>query len=47
MQQKQLNTPDDSVERVTFWQAFLFWLKLGFISFKSSWTNRCDASGTR
>ncbi|EPO0797967.1 chromate efflux transporter, partial [Acinetobacter baumannii] len=33
MQQKQLNTPDDSVEQVTFWQAFLFWLKLGFISF--------------
>ncbi|MGS0858915.1 hypothetical protein ACVBLF_14400, partial [Acinetobacter baumannii] len=26
MQQKQLNTPDDSVEQVTFWQAFLFWL---------------------
>lgn len=33
MQQKQLNTPDDSVEQVTFWQAILFWLKLGFISF--------------
>lgn len=33
MQQKQLNTPDDSVEQVNFWQAFLFWLKLGFISF--------------
>lgn len=33
MQQKQLNTPDDSVEQVTFWQSFLFWLKLGFISF--------------
>ena len=33
MQQKQQNTPDDSVEQVTFWQAFLFWLKLGFISF--------------
>lgn len=46
MQQKQLNTPDDSVEQVTFWQAFLFWLKLGFISFGASWTNRCDASGT-
>ncbi|WP_252149291.1 hypothetical protein, partial [Acinetobacter baumannii] len=29
MQQKQVNTPDDSVEQVTFWQAFLFWLKLG------------------
>ncbi|WP_249172299.1 hypothetical protein, partial [Acinetobacter baumannii] len=26
MQQKQLNTPDDSVEQVTFWQAFLFCL---------------------
>ncbi|SSV41889.1 chromate ion transporter family chromate transporter [Acinetobacter nosocomialis] len=33
MQQKQQNIPDDSVEQVTFWQAFLFWLKLGFISF--------------
>ncbi len=33
MQQKQQNTPDDSVVQVTFWQAFLFWLKLGFISF--------------
>lgn len=32
MQQKQLNTPDDSVEQVTFWQAFLFWLKLGLLA---------------
>ncbi|NUF13324.1 chromate transporter, partial [Acinetobacter oleivorans] len=23
----------ESINQVTFWQAFLFWLKLGFISF--------------
>jgi chromate transporter len=26
-------TPDNAPIEVTFWQAFLFWLKLGFISF--------------
>ena len=26
-------TPDNAPIEVSFWQAFLFWLKLGFISF--------------
>lgn len=33
MQQKQINKPDQPIAAVPFWQALLFWLKLGFISF--------------
>ncbi|ENW15724.1 chromate efflux transporter [Acinetobacter haemolyticus] len=33
MQQKQINELDQPIAAVPFWQAFLFWLKLGFISF--------------
>jgi len=33
MTQEQELSADAPVEPVTFWQAFLFWLKLGFISF--------------
>lgn len=33
MQQKQINKPDQPITAVPFWQALLFWLKLGFISF--------------
>lgn len=33
MQQKQNHVLDQPIPVVPFWQAFLFWLKLGFISF--------------
>ena len=33
MQQKQINELDQPIATVPFWQALLFWLKLGFISF--------------
>lgn len=33
MQQKQINELDQPIAAVPFWQALLFWLKLGFISF--------------
>ncbi|MEG0652054.1 MAG: chromate efflux transporter [Acinetobacter sp.] len=33
MQQQQINPPDHPIVSISFWQAFLFWLKLGFISF--------------
>ena len=33
MQQQQINPPVPPIVSISFWQAFLFWLKLGFISF--------------
>lgn len=33
MQQKKINELDQPIAAVPFWQALLFWLKLGFISF--------------
>ncbi|MDH0563661.1 chromate efflux transporter [Acinetobacter courvalinii] len=33
MQQKQINELEQPIAAVPFWQALLFWLKLGFISF--------------
>lgn len=33
MIQEKENSLHSPVEPVTFWRAFLFWLKLGFISF--------------
>ncbi|WP_033134865.1 chromate transporter, partial [Acinetobacter sp. MN12] len=33
MEQEQAAAPDEPAQPIHFWQAFLFWLKLGFISF--------------
>lgn len=33
MEQQPISRTDQSIESIPFWQAFLFWLKLGFISF--------------
>ncbi|WP_353165553.1 chromate efflux transporter [Acinetobacter sp.] len=33
MEKQQTTVADEPVQSVPFWQAFLFWLKLGFISF--------------
>lgn len=33
MEQELIIQPEQEIESVSFWQAFLFWLKLGFISF--------------
>ena len=30
---QELIPPEAEIKTVSFWQAFLFWLKLGFISF--------------
>src|SRR3990167_7580629 len=33
MEQELVIQPEQEIQSVSFWQAFLFWLKLGFISF--------------
>lgn len=33
MEQELITPPEPEIQPVSFWQAFLFWLKLGFISF--------------
>lgn len=33
MEQELIPPPEAEIKTVSFWQAFLFWLKLGFISF--------------
>ncbi len=36
---------ETEIQSISFWQAFKFWLKLGFISFGACWANRGYASG--
>ena len=33
MEQERITSPEAEIHAISFWQAFLFWLKLGFISF--------------
>ena len=33
MEQELVIEPEQEIQSISFWQAFLFWLKLGFISF--------------
>ena len=33
MEQELVIQPEQEIQSVSFWQVFLFWLKLGFISF--------------
>ena len=37
----------ESIIQVTFWQAFYFGSSSALLALGTSWTNCCDASGTR